>query len=198
MTSRQDGRAASAGAAPRSGTHSGTVLFVVTIVSLSRTRPPQLSGSIAQIAGVARPVADQAQPRNSGPTKKAGKEKCHNWSVKEVTALIDVKRIMDDHEKNCKDQRELMIPEAGKWQYINDVINRRLPSSARDAASYKSKWNLLIAEYKRIVDFQCHDGSNDVAYWNISPSERKAEGLQRTSLSTSSSSFTVGTVVDPQ
>lgn len=94
--------------------------------------------------------------------------------------LVEAKRRMTMRERNAKNQRELMLPEAGKWVKISeDVQCAGVSSSRRDGPSCKSKWNLLIAEYKRIVDFNSRAESPDVTYWTVDADQRKAQGLPR-------------------
>lgn len=83
-------------------------------------------------------------------------------------------------EQNAKDQGELMLPEAGKWQRISeDIQSAGVSTSRRDGPSCKSKWNFMIAEYKRIVDFGSRSESPDMTYWTVDADERKAQGLPR-------------------
>ena len=130
--------------------------------------------------GVGRQPTSQSNEDSGTARKKARKDKCPNWTSREVMVLVESKRDMSRREANCKDERELMIPEAGKWQKISDDIHHAgVSTSRRDGPSCKSKWNLLLAEYKRIVDFASRLHSTDVTYWNIDADERKSQGLPR-------------------
>jgi hypothetical protein len=44
----------------------------------------------------------------------------------------------------------------------------------------KAKWNQLIPDYKRIVDFHARTGHNARDYWELSTCEHTMEGLPKT------------------
>ena len=48
-----------------------------------------------------------------------------------------------------------------------------------DDLACKSKWNQLVPEYKKIVDYFARNGMNSPDYWTLSTKEQKAEGLPR-------------------
>jgi hypothetical protein len=50
----------------------------------------------------------------------------------------------------------------------------------RDGPAYKAKWNQVIPDYKRIVDFHARIGRNGLEYWELSTSEHSLEGLPKT------------------
>jgi hypothetical protein len=49
----------------------------------------------------------------------------------------------------------------------------------RDGPACKAKWNQLILDYKRLADYLACTGRNLVQYWDMSTTERIAEGLPR-------------------
>jgi hypothetical protein len=50
----------------------------------------------------------------------------------------------------------------------------------RDGPACKAKWNQLLPDYKRIVDFHARSGQNATDYWELSSADRTAEGLPKT------------------
>lgn len=73
-----------------------------------------------------------------------------------------------------------MNPDSGKWTRISVQVNRAGFSPCfRDGPACKSKWNLLLPEYKRIADYFLRTGTNSPDYWSLSVDARKAEGLPR-------------------
>jgi hypothetical protein len=50
----------------------------------------------------------------------------------------------------------------------------------RDGPACKAKWNQVIPDYKRIVDFHARTGRNGLEYWELSTSEHSLEGLPKT------------------
>lgn len=117
----------------------------------------------------------------AGPhPKKSRKERGANWNAKEIAALIEAMRKLDAAEAACIDKRHLMVPEASKWMRISrDVMHESCSTNHRDGPAYKSKWNQLIPDYKRIFDFFNRSGTNDFSYWKMSRADKKAEGLPR-------------------
>jgi hypothetical protein len=49
----------------------------------------------------------------------------------------------------------------------------------RGGSAYKTKWNQLVPDYKRIAYHLSRTGRNVVDYWDLSCVERKAEGIPR-------------------
>ena len=73
-----------------------------------------------------------------------------------------------------------MIPDNTKWTRISqDVMRAGLSPCVRDGPACKTKWNQLIPDYKRIVDYFGRTGRNLPNYWKMSSQERKAEGLPK-------------------
>lgn len=114
------------------------------------------------------------------PSKKQRKERGPNWDAKEILALIDAKRRLQESEELHVDKRHAMQPDSNKWHRISVDVNRTSGSSTpRDGPQCKSKWNQLIPDYKRIVDHFSPTGTNNITYWTMGKDEKKAEGLPR-------------------
>jgi len=132
------------------------------------------------VLGIGLPTTGSYPSSNGGAAKKPRKERQPNWSNEEILAFIEAKRILNDEESKSSDGRDLMTPDNGKWQRISaDVMQARVSTNQRDAATCKSKWNLLIPEYKRIVDFFKRTGNNENTYWSLEAKVKKAEGLPK-------------------
>lgn len=87
-------------------------------------------------------------------------------------------RRLDAKEAVCVDKRHLMVPDSSKWLRIShEVMHESRSANHRDGAACKSKWNQLLPDYKRIADYFNRSGTNDFAYWNMSCSQKKSEGL---------------------
>ena len=83
-------------------------------------------------------------------------------------------------ELEVVDQRALLISNSNKWQQVSDNLMRlHISPCYRDAAACKSKWNQVIPEYKRIVDFFARTGTNELSYWDFSVAAKKSEGLSK-------------------
>jgi len=65
--------------------------------------------------GVGQQVRSESNEDSGSARKKARKDRSANWTSREVMVLVESKRDMSTCEANSKDERELMIPEAGKW-----------------------------------------------------------------------------------
>jgi len=103
-----------------------------------------------------------------------------NWNVVEIKALIALKHRLYKQETIVSNKRDLMVLEASRWLQISSkIMSARMSTSIRDSPSCKNKWNQIILEFKRIVDFHVHCSSNKPSYWNLNPVARKVEGLPR-------------------
>jgi len=57
-----------------------------------------------------------------------------------------------------------MVSDSNKWAYISqEVMTESQSTNHRNGAARKSKWNQLILDYKRIVDFLSWSGTNEMA-----------------------------------
>lgn len=117
------------------------------------------------ILGIGLPAAGGCPSSNAGPTKRPRKERQPNWNNEEILALIEAKRILNDEETNTPDGQDFMTLDTGKWQRISaDVMHARVSTNHCNAAACKNKWNLLILDYKRIVDFLKRTDNNESLY----------------------------------
>lgn len=133
-----------------------------------------------QALGRTRPATVVCSLDAGGSAKRARKERGPNWNALEVNALIEAKRNLFVHELETVDGRQLMTPDAGKWQRISaDVMKEGHSPCHRDGPACKSKWNQLIPDYKKIADFLARTGNNEATYWSLSLAEKTAEGLPR-------------------
>jgi len=83
-------------------------------------------------------------------------------------------------EIDTVDGWDLMTPEATKWQRVSEEVMRcGFSPCTRNGEAYKTKWNQIIPEYKRIVDFFARTGRNKADYWDMTATDRKSEGLPR-------------------
>ena len=74
-----------------------------------------------------------------------------------------------------------MLSDAEKWMRISQkVMQAGVSQCFRDGLACKSKWNLIVSEYKHIADFLACSGTNDLSYWHLTAVEKKVEGLSRT------------------
>ena len=129
------------------------------------------------------PASPAPAPRSttaptSVPTKHARKDQGPNWLPQEVMALVNAKREMHLEEMDAVDAQDLMNADSRKWQRVSEkVMKCGLSPCTHDAAAYKTKWNQIVPDYKRIADFFVRTGRNGADYWDLTTSERKSEGL---------------------
>ena len=145
------------------------------------------AGTVIGIATVASPGNQAAHlspfPSAGGESqvsKRARKDRGPNWTPQEVSALVNAKRNMFLEELDIVDGRDLMTPEAMKWQRVSeDVMRCGFSPCPRNGGSCKTKWHQIIPDYKKIADFFARTGRNGADYWDMTTSERKNEGLPR-------------------
>lgn len=95
-------------------------------------------------------------------------------------ALVEANRVFTEDVENCPDGRAVMVPDARKWERISiNVMRSSVCTSPRDGGVCKNKWNLVMQEFKRIVDFHARSGNNELSYWTLTPQRRKSENLPR-------------------
>lgn len=83
-------------------------------------------------------------------------------------------------EKDAVDARDLMITDQTKWMRISHVVMQAgLSTVLRDGAACKAKWNQILPDYKRISDYLGRTGRNTPEYWQLSPTDRREEGLPK-------------------
>lgn len=116
----------------------------------------------------------------SSQPKRARKDRGPNWLPQEIAVLIYAKRDMFLEELDIIDGKDLMNPEARKWVRVSQhVMCVGFSPCLCDGPAYKTKWNQLILDYKRIADYKARIGRNEADYWDQSSSEWKLEGLPR-------------------
>jgi hypothetical protein len=124
-----------------------------------------------------------SQPPHTPATRttKARKDRQPNWSTQEISTLIGAKRELYLEEIDAIDGHDLLNPDASKWNRVLQLVMRAGQSSCmRDGPACKAKWNQLLPDYKRIVDFHARSGQNATDYWELSSADRTAEGLPKT------------------
>ena len=95
-------------------------------------------------------------------------------------ALVNAKRDMFLEELDTVDGRDLMTPEATKWQQVSEeVMKCSFSPCTCNGASCKTKWHQIILDYKRIADFFARTGRNGADFWDMTADDRKSKGLPR-------------------
>ena len=142
-----------------------------------------MNGRTFLAMGLPRSAAAAQGVPNVVVGKRVRRDRRPNWKTEEISALILAKQELHELEKNTPDGRDLMNPDSGKWTRITVQVNQAGFSPCfRDGPACKSKWNLLLPEYKRIADYFLRTGTNSPNYWSLSVDTRKAEGLPRSFL----------------
>ena len=119
-------------------------------------------------------------PPGASQAKRARKDRGPNWLPQEILLLIRAKREQYLKELDTVDGRDLMTPDNRKWMRISqDMVRAGFSPRLKDGAACKAKWNQLFPDYKRIADYLSRTGRNIPDYWELSASERKADGLPR-------------------
>ena len=138
-------------------------------------------GPAHRALGIGRNALDEVdQNVGAGQSKQPRKERGSNWSAQEVHALVSAKREVFLRELNTVHVRHLMTSDMTKWQRISAIVMRVACSPCyRDGSACKSKWNQMIPEYKRAVDFQTHSEPSGATFWDLPMSDRRREGLPR-------------------
>ena len=164
--------------------------------------PPQSSGSTqptAQLTGaggdhiVVGPPHTTQQPsvptqrKRSVPTPADGdsnrrprRDRGPNWNMQEMLALVAAKRDEYMGEVDTVDARDLMEPDVTKWSRISaKLIAARYSPCTRDHSMCKSKWHLIIADYRRIADYHARTGINKQVYWSQTSGQHVQDGLPK-------------------
>jgi hypothetical protein len=130
--------------------------------------------------GMPRPAPPSNSASIPSPAKRARKDRGPNWNSMEISALIQAKRHLFLEELEAVDGRHLMNPDASKWVRISiEVMQAGCSQYPRDGPSCKTKWNLIISDYKKIADYFARSGTNGAGYWELTAADRKGEGLPR-------------------
>lgn len=139
--------------------------------SLPPLRPRATAAPRAQVQRAANTLANKRPRKDRGP----------NWSLLEIAALISAKREIYIRALDTIDARDLFDPETSQWARVSDAVMKAGHSPCiRDGPSCKTKWNLVIPDYRRIADFHARTGTNEEAYWTMNAREHQEEGLPRT------------------
>jgi hypothetical protein len=149
------------------------VSFYVGVFAIGNVNnnAPSLRGKRPNLAGVA-PIPRSARLR---------KDRQPNWSPLEMVALIAAKREQYFEELDVVNGHDLMNLDASKWVRISHLVMATGQSPCmRDGPACKAKWNQIIPDYKRIVDYHARMGRNLVDYWELSTSEHTTNGLPKT------------------
>jgi hypothetical protein len=94
--------------------------------------------------------------------------------------LIAAKRESFLEDLDTVDGRDLMNPDATKWNRISQQVMRAgFSPCLHDGPACKTKWNQLIPDYKSIADYHSKTGRNVPDYWEQTTAEHKAEGLSK-------------------
>jgi hypothetical protein len=94
--------------------------------------------------------------------------------------LIAAKRESFLEDLDTVDGRDLMNPDATKWNRISQQVMRAgFSPCLHDGPACKTKWNQLIPDYKLIADYHSRTGRNVPDYWEQTAAEHKAEGLPK-------------------
>ena len=111
--------------------------------------------------------APEINPLVTGPSspKQARKDRGPNWSPQEIAILITARREQYLRELDTVDGRDLVTPDTSKWIHISHFVNTAgFSPIPRDGPAWKTKWNHLVPDYKRIADYLSRTGQNVVDY----------------------------------
>jgi hypothetical protein len=109
-----------------------------------------------------RPTLSPAPGESS---RRPRRDRGPNWNLQEMLALVDANREEYLEELDTMDARDLMDPDVTKWSRISDrVMAAGHSPCVRDHAMCKSKWHLLIPDYRRISDYHARTGTNKELY----------------------------------
>ena len=131
-------------------------------------------------AARARPASAATLQGNASQSKRARKDRGLNWTPQEILLFIAAKRDMFLEDLDTVDGRDLMTPDHSKWMRISqEVMRAGLSPCVRDGPACKTKWNQILPDYKRIVDYFTKTRTNVPDYWELSASDQKNEGLPK-------------------
>jgi len=73
-----------------------------------------------------------------------------------------------------------MEPDVTKWMKAAEYVNRAgFSPCIRDGNACKSKWNQILPDYKRILDYHYCSGRNTRDFWDLTSDQWKEEGLPK-------------------
>ena len=73
--------------------------------------------------------------------------------------MIPAKRDQHLRELETIEARDLMMPDSSKWTCISNIVmSAGFSLRIHDGAAYKTKWNQLVPDYKRIIDYMGRSG----------------------------------------
>ena len=122
-----------------------------------------------------------ASPTEGPASLKSRKEQALNWTLIEILDMVAAKKQEFLEDIEVEDARELMFPKQTKWGKIATVVNeaRKLRGShvERDGLACKYKWQMLLANYKKVADFYKGTGLVGTEYFDLHSKERKERRL---------------------
>ena len=141
--------------------HSFTACIAIPPTALSR---PVLGLPSASQRGK-RKIASPA--KGPGPLKSR-KERALNSTLMEILDMVATKK---------QDAKEFIFPEQTKWGKIAAVVNEARKFQGghveRDGLACKYKWQTLLADYKKVVDFHKGMGLVGTEYFDLRSKERR-------------------------
>jgi len=100
--------------------------------------------------------------------------------MQKILALVAAKQELFLEECDTPDGRDLMTPDNTKWIRISEEVMRAgFSTCVRDGPACKMKWNQIIPDYKRLIDYFSRTGRNVPDYWDLSTDEKRAESLPK-------------------
>jgi hypothetical protein len=112
-------------------------------------------------------VRPSVVPVDGDSSRRPRRDCCPNWTLQEMLALVEAKREEYIDELDTINARDLMEPDVTKWTRISEkVMAVGYSPCFRDHAMCKSKWHLIISEYRCIADYYSRMGTNMEVYWS--------------------------------
>jgi hypothetical protein len=100
--------------------------------------------------------------------------------MQEMLVLVAAKRDEYMDEVDTVDARDLMEPDVTKWSRISaKVMAAGYSRCTRDHSMCKSKWHLIITDYRRISDYHARTGINREVYWSQTSGQHVQDGLPK-------------------
>jgi hypothetical protein len=119
-------------------------------------------------------------PADGESSRRPRRDRGMNWNLHEMLVLVVAKREEFMDELDTVDARDLMDPDVTKWRRISDkVMAVGFSPCLRDHSMCKSKWHLLLPEYRRIADYHARIGTNKEVYRSQTSTEHVQEGLPK-------------------
>jgi hypothetical protein len=98
----------------------------------------------------------------------------------EMLALVRAKRTEFIEELEADDPRLLMNTEKTKWERISLAVSSTDGVQCyRSVEACKYKWQTLLPDYKRVADVHKETGTNSMAYFELTVSQRRNKNLPK-------------------